>query len=343
MPQPAETVTAERKSAPDNRLQEIAPAIAYDSNGIVLITGLSNPELASSIGELLAKKVDNSITIFPDGESLAQLSGDLRKKHAFIIQPTSPPVNENIMQTLLIIDAARRASAGEITAVIPYFGYARQDRKNKPKVSISAAMVADLLVSAGADRIVTIDIHSTQAQGFVKIPWDNLYASSALVPIMKAYGLGQQKVLTPDLGGSQRAGAYAQLLGENIEMAAVYKQRDTSGRSKALFLSGDVDGYDIWIVDDLGASLRTLVDAAVLAKEKGAQRIAASIAHGLFLGDALEKLDNSPIEILLVTDTINHRTEVRNHPKIQIVSIAPLLAKAIQHIHTGQELEELFI
>ncbi len=246
------------------------------------------------------------------------------------------------MEVFLMADAARRASAEEVTVVLPYFPYARQDRKDQPRVSISASLLANLLAASGADRIVTVDIHAEQAQGYILVPWDNLYASYALVPTLQKLNMENLAVVSPDMGGVKRATAYAKLLGTS-NIAVVYKERDVqpNSASRALFSIGDVDGKDLIITDDIIASGTTLVDAAIMLKQKGAGRIVAAAAHGLFLGNALQNLSDSPIEAVYVTDSIAHRQEVIDHSQIHVVTIAPLLAEAIRRIHTGEGLSNL--
>ncbi len=321
------------------------PETVLRFNDFELITGQSNPQLAREVGKLLEHVPDEPIILFTDGEVKAKISHNLRRRHAVVIQSTSPPhVNDYIMETLIMIDAARRASADEITVVLPYFGYARQDKKDQPRVPISASLVANLLTMTGANRIVTIDIHAEQAQGYVLDPWDNIYASHAVVPVIKNdIDTSNLVVVSPDVGATKRTAKYAEALGVT-NLAVVYKEREITpnSKSKALFLIGDVEGKDALITDDLLKTGGTLVDAAEMLVSKGAKRIYAAVTHGLFLEDALTDIEKSSIEKVYVTDTIAHRHEVKNNPKIQIISIAPMLAEAIQRIHTGEGLTDLF-
>ncbi len=314
-------------------------------NEFVLLTGRANVPLAKKIADILKEKVDMPITIFSDGEIRVRIGPNLRRRHVFIIQSTSSPVNDHIMELILLIDAAKRASAKEITAVIPYFGYARQDRKEMSRVPISASIVANMIEQAGADRILTVDIHSEQAEGFVNVAWDNVYGSYTLIPAIKAKNLKDIVVTSPDKGGVVRAAGYAKLLSQANDIAIVYKERDINinNVSEAMAMIGDVRDKDILLVDDMLDTGGTLFSAADFVKKKGAKSVRAAITHGLFTGNALEKLTNSLIDEVIVTDTIAQRDEIRNHPKVTIVSSAPLLAEAIRRIHTGESIGEALI
>lgn len=313
-------------------------------NKLVLLTGTSNEPLARSIAKILRKTVDMPISQFSDGETRVKIPHNLRQKSVFIIQPTSPPANNHLMQLVFIIDAAKRASAKEITAVISYFGYARQDRKEMPRVPISSSVVARMIEAAGADRIVTIDIHSEQQQGFVKVPWDNLYASFALIPAIKKMRLRNLVVVSPDKGGVVRATAFASFL-KAQGIAIVFKERDVSlsNHSEALDLIGTVKGANVLLVDDMIDTAGTITNAAHLLHSKGAKSVRVAVAHGIFSGSAMEKIEASAIEEVLVTNTIQLRNEVAKHRKITVVSVAPLLAEAIRRIQTGESLSELIL
>lgn len=331
---------------PQPQPEELCPSILLHRYDFELITGQSNPPLARRISELLKSAVDEPITLFADGEIKAQLSHTLRRKHAFIIQSTSPPhCNDYLMETFFMIDAARRASAEEITVVLPYFGYGRQDRKDEPRVAISASLVAHLLIAAGANRLVTLDIHAEQSQGFIQQPWDNLYASSIFVPVIKQeIPVDNLVVVSPDVGGTKRADKYAKALGAT-QLAFAYKERDTKPNStaKTLSITGDVAGKDALIVDDILSSGGTLINAAYMLKQKGAKRVFATITHGIFLGNSLSDIEKSSLDVVYITDTIPPRLEVVAHPKIRVISAAPLLAEAIGRIHTGGGLTSLFV
>lgn len=309
------------------------------SNGFELLTGTSNPQLAAKISKILHHPIHQPVSVFANGEIMVKIPVSVRNKHVIIIQSTSPPVNDHLMELFLMIDAARRASAGEITALIPHYGYSRQDRKDNPRVPISSAMIANFIEYAGANRIITLDIHSDQQQGFVNCSWDNLYASRSLIPIIKKLKLKKLIIASPDKGGVARANAYAiRLQADGI--AIVYKERDTQikNTSKALDMIGDVSGKDVVIVDDILDTAGTMVNASVLLKKRGARRVIVVATHGLFSNQALDLINEPAIERVIVTDTVTPRPEVVTHPKIQIVSTAPLLAEVIKRTHQGGSL-----
>ena len=310
----------------------------------VLVTGRSNAPLAKAIATYLKKDLFEPVTIFSDGEIRVKVPPNMRRRHVFIIQSTAPPVNDSIMELTFMIDAAKRASADEVTAIVPYFGYSRQDRKEMPRVPISSSVVASVITNAGADRILTVDIHSEQQQGFVKVPWDNLYASYSLVKSLKKAGTQNLVVASPDKSGMTRATGYARLL-DAVGVALVYKQRDVqvNNKSEALAMIGDVVGKDVLIVDDMIDTGGTIVNAANFLKKAGAKSIRVAATHGLFSGDALQKISKSQIDEVLTTDTILHRREVVSNPKIRIVSLAPLLAEAIRRIETGESISSLIL
>jgi ribose-phosphate pyrophosphokinase len=310
-----------------------------DYNGFVLIAGRANPPLAKKIASYLKKDLHEPVSLFADGEIRVKIPPNLRRRHVFIIQPTSTPVNDHLMELIFMIDAARRSSAKEVTAVIPYFGYSRQDRKDMPHVPISASVVSSMIMNAGADRIVTVDIHSEQQQGFIKGPWDNLYASYSFVPEIKKRNLKHIVVAAPDKGGMTRATGYAKLLGAK-GVALVYKERDVALRntSRALAMIGNVKGADVLLVDDMIDTGGTIVNAANFIKHEGARSIRAVATHGIFSGSALEKIEASAIEEIIISDTINHPAKVCKSKKITIVSVVKLLAEAIRRIETGESI-----
>lgn len=312
-----------------------------DGNGFVLVTGRANPQLAKSIAYILKKDLYEPVTVFSDGEIRIKIPPNLRRRHVFIIQSTNPPVNDHLMELIFMIDAAKRSSAREITVVLPYFGYSRQDRKEMPHVPISASVVAGMIMNAGADRVVTVDIHSEQQQGFIKGPWDNLYASYSLVPAILKKHMKDIVVASPDKGGMTRALGYARRLNAT-GVAVVYKERDVdvSNKSEALEMIGKVGGKDVLIVDDMIDTAGTIVNAANFIKHKGAKSIRAITTHGLFSGGALEKLNKSAIDEIIITDTIAQPEEVKKNKKITIVSVAPLLAEAIRRIETGESISK---
>lgn len=308
-------------------------------NNFVLLTGKANPVLAKKIGVKLSKDVYEPISIFADGEIRVKIPHNLRRKHVFIIQSTSYPVNDSIMELIFMIDAAKRGSASEIIAVIPYFGYSRQDRKEMSRVPISASAVASMIENAGVDRILTVDIHSEQQEGFVKKPWDNVYGSYVLIPAIKAKKLSKLVVASPDKGGVSRAAGYARLLNAR-GIAIVYKERDitVNNHSQALAMVGSVRDNNVLLVDDMTDTGGTLMHAADFIKKEGAKSVRAAVTHGLFSGPALERLLHSSIEEIIITDTVGMKKEVLKHPKITVVSVAPLLAEAIRRIETGESI-----
>ncbi len=312
-----------------------------NSNGFVLLTGTSNIKLAKDIAKHLGQEVDETVTVFADGEKRIIIPENLRKRDVFIIQSTCPPVDTSIMELLLIIDAAKRSSASEVSAIIPYFGYSRQDRKDRPRVPISASLIAGLVEYAGADRIVSLDIHSEQEPGFIKSPWDVLYSSYALLPELKKHFVKNLVVASPDKGGVPKATFYADLLNAD-GVAIVYKERDVmkTNESKTLGMIGDVAGKDVLIVDDMIDTGGTICDAANLLKERGAKSISVAATHGLFSGSAPAKIAEAGLDKIFVTDTVPIRKEMLENPKLSVISVAKLLAEAINCIHRGNSLSE---
>ncbi|MBI2020543.1 ribose-phosphate pyrophosphokinase [Candidatus Daviesbacteria bacterium] len=314
-------------------------------NGYVLLTGTANLKLAKDIAKHLKKDVYETVTEFADGEKRVIIPENLRRRNVFIIQPTSSPVDANIMELLLIIDAAKRSSASEVSAIIPYFGYSRQDRKDRPRVPISASLVARLIEFAGADRILTIDIHSEQEPGFVEIPWDNLYGSYSFYPhLKKHFSSGNLVIASPDKGGVPKATFYADLL-DASGVAIVFKERDIhqANKSKALDLIGEVKGKDVLIVDDMIDTAGTLCEAADLLLERGAKSVSAAATHGLFSPPAYDRISKSSIDKIFITDTVPIKKEFLKNPKIIVISVAQLLAEAIECIYTGESMSEKLI
>lgn len=315
-----------------------------NSNGFVLLTGTANLKLARDIAKILGKNVDETVSVFADGEKRIIIPENLRKRDVFIIQPTCPPVDSNIMELLLMIDAAKRSSASEISAVIPYFGYSRQDRKDRSRVPISASMIARLIEYAGADRILTIDIHSEQEPGFVEIPWDNLYASYSLFPVLKKHFKDGIVVASPDKGGVLKASFFADYLNAD-GIAIVFKERDVHQRneSSAFEMIGDVRGKDVLIVDDMIDTAGTIIEAVNILKERGAKSISIAATHGLFSDPAPERIEQLPIDKVFITDTVPMRKEMLNSKKLVVVSVAPLIAEAIKAVYNGDSISEKLI
>lgn len=311
----------------------------------VLLTGTSNVPLAEKVGEYLGKTVHKPVTKFADGERRIQIPVNIRRGSVVIIQPTCPPdIDGSVIELLLMIDAVKRASAQEIIVILPYYGYSRQDRKDRPRVPVSASLIANLLQLAGADKICTLDIHSDQSQGFVRIPWDNLYGSYCLVPRLEKENFKNLVVASPDKGGVPIATAYAKRLNAD-GVAIVYKERDvhTVNHSEALDLIGHVRDKAVLLVDDMIDTAGTLVNAANLLKEKGAKTIWAAATHGVLSSNAIERLNNSPIEKIIITDSIPQSKSVLENPKFEIISVADLLAEAIQRIESGESISEKLI
>ncbi len=302
----------------------------------VLLTGRSNPKLAKDIAKSLGVESHEPISQFADGEIRVRIPTSMRNRHVFIVQPTAPRVNASIMELILMIDAAKRASASEISAIIPYFSYSRQDRKEMPRVPISSSVIAQMIESAGATQILTIDIHSQQQQGFVHIPWDNLYGSYALIPSIKSRKLKNLVVTSPDKGGLLQATGYAKLLGAD-GVALVYKERDVNvnNKSETLAMIGEVKDKNVLIVDDMIDTAGTIANAAKYVKAKGARSVILAATHGIFSGSALKNISTDAIDEIFVTDTIMQAEEVVKDKKIVVASIAPLLAEAIRRIQTG--------
>ncbi len=315
-----------------------------DTEGFILLTGTANLKLANDIAKILGQNVDETVTEFADGEKRIVIPENLRKRKVFIIQPTCPPVDSNLMELLLMIDAAKRSSASEISVVIPYFGYSRQDRKDRARVPVSAALVAGLIEYAGANRILTVDIHSEQEPGFVRIPWDNLYASYSLFPVLQDHFKENIVVAAPDKGGVLKATFYAEYLKAD-GIAIVFKERDVqqTNQSKVLDMIGEVEGKDVLMVDDMVDTAGTVVKAAEVLKSRGAKTVSVAATHGLFSNPAPKLIAESPIDKIFITDTVPVREEMLKNPKVQVVSVAPLLAEAIKCIDNGDSISERLI
>jgi ribose-phosphate pyrophosphokinase len=306
---------------------------------IKLLTGTSNQNLAKEVSEYLNIPLSDAIVSrFSDGEVRVQINESMRGEDVFVIQSLCPPINESIMELLLILDAIKRASAGRITAVIPYYAYARQDRKDKPRVPISARLLADLITVAGAQRVVVVDLHSPQIQGFFNIPVDNLHALGVLYDYLKDKVDGETVVVSPDAGGVERARLLANKIG--CPIAIIYKRRPEPNVAEVLDIIGDVKGKRAIIVDDIIDTAGTVCAASELLLSKGASRVDVVATHGLLSGPAVERLRKSPIEEVVITNTIP--AEHKNLEKLKIVSIAPLIGEAIRRIHEGESVSMLF-
>jgi len=305
-----------------------------------IFTGNSNRPLAEEICQAIGVPLGQAtVTSFPDGETFVKIDENIRGQDVFIIQSTCPPTNHHLVELLIMIDAARRASAQRITAVLPFYGYARQDRKDQPRVPITAKLVANLIVSAGANRILTMDLHSQQIQGFFDIPVDHLYAS----PVFFEY-LGRARsevplvVCSTDVGGMKMASAYADVLGASLALVA--KKRRTATNVEAINVVGEVDGCDVLIVDDLTETAGSLVAAANILRERGARRIRAAVSHCVLNDVAYERLKSGVIEELITTNSVP-LGDTRGLP-VTVLSIAGLLGQAIQRINTNESITSLF-
>jgi len=308
-----------------------------------LMTGNSNPALAKAIAEYLELPLTQAdVRRFADEEVFVEIHENVRGEDMFVIQSTSYPANDNLMELLICIDALRRASATRITAVLPYFGYARQDRKPGPRTPISAKLVANLITTAGADRVLAVDLHAGQIQGFFDIPTDNLYAA----PVMAADILGRTggenlMVVSPDVGGVVRARALARRLG-NAPLSIVDKRRDKPGSSEVMNIIGDVKGWDCILIDDIIDSGGTLCNAAAALMEAGAKSVTAYLTHGVLSGTAVERVNASALKELVITDSIQPTDGARASDKIRILSIAPLVGEAIRRIADESSVSSLF-
>ncbi len=308
-----------------------------------LFSGRAHEVLAHGISDYLGMSLGKlSISEFPDGELLVKLEEDVRGRDVFIVQPTGWPSNDTLMELLIFIDCARRASAERITAVVPYFGYARQDRKDEGRVPITAKLVANLIATAGADRVLTLDLHAAQIQGFFDIPVDNLHAE----PILSRYYLQQKMsdlvLVSPDVGNSKRARKYAERLGGDL---AIIDKRRVSGKNVEVNrIIGDVKGKTVLMVDDMISTAGTICSAADLCKESGADKIYAGATHGILCGDAIDRLKKAPIDEIVVTDTVAvPKEKIDAIGKLKVLSVAEMIGEAIHRIHNDESVSSLFL
>jgi len=307
-----------------------------------LLSGTGNLELSKKIAQNLKLKLVNSnIKRFADGEIYVEINENIRGNSIFVIQSISTPANDNLMELLICIDALRRSSAKNITAVIPYFGYARQDRKVVPRTAISAKLVSNLITNAGAHRIVTVDLHAGQIQGFFDIPVDNLFSTPIFSKHIKKYISNKNIIcVAPDVGGVERARALGQKL--NIGLAIVDKRRPAPGKSQVMNIIGNVKGKNCLLVDDIIDSGGTIVNGAKALKEKGAKDVYVYVTHGVLSGNAVEQINNSKIKKLILTDTIFNSNKTKKSSKIVILSISNLMAEAIKRISNSTSVSDLF-
>lgn len=304
-----------------------------------IFTGNAHPALARDIADYLKVGLgDASVSSFPDGETYVKINDNIRGRDVFIIQPTCPPTNQNLMELLIMVDAARRASAARITSVIPFFGYARQDRKDQPRVPITAKLVANLLVAAGVNRVLTMDLHAQQLQGFFDIPVDHLHARPVMVEYLHKLAIGNLVVVSPDVGGVKMASAYAQALGAGL--AIVIKKRKSAVETEASHIIGDVEGRNVLIVDDLTETAGTLTSAAKILRKHNVLDIYAGVSHAVLTDLAVERLKDSEIKELITTDSVPvHPT---SDQRVKVLSVAELLGEGIRRIHDDESVSSLF-
>ena len=310
---------------------------------IRVFTGNSNPDLAQKICDKLKVPLGAArVRTFSDGEIMIEITENVRGRDVYIVQSTCAPTNNNLMELLIMTDALKRASAATITAVIPYYGYARQDRKAAPRTPITAKLVADLITTAGVDRVVTIDLHAGQIQGFFNIPVDNLYAAPVILDYLKTRFDGEEVVMvSPDAGGTERARAFAKRL--ECTLAVIDKRRTGPNVAEVMHLIGDVRGKIAIILDDMIDTAGTLTQAAKALKENGASAIYACATHGVLSGPAIERINSSDIEEIVLTDTIPPGDKQQQTGKVRMLSVADLLAEAIRRIHEDESVSSLFV
>ncbi len=310
-----------------------------DSIDVKIFAGTSNQPLANSIAQSIGMELGKcTVSAFPDGETFVKIDENVRGQDVFIVQSTSPPTNHHLMEMFIMMDALRRASALRITAVLPLYGYARQDRKDQPRVPITAKLVANLLVAAGANRVLTMDLHAQQIQGFFDIPVDHLYASPVMFEYLKSKRLENLVVVSPDVGGLKMAHAYSQFLGAGL--AIVAKQRKSATEVESVTVIGEIRGKTVLIVDDLTETAGTLTAAATLLRAEGAEKIIACVSHAILNDLGIERLKKSCIDELITTDTVL-RPEI-DGVKITTLSVAGLLGEAIKRIHSNSSVTSLF-
>ncbi len=305
-----------------------------------VLTGNANPALARSIAKSVGVELTECMVgRFMDGEIEVRLDEDVRGNDVFVVQPTCPPVNENLMELFLVIDTLRRASAARITAVMPYFGYARKDRKDEGRVPISSKVVANMIVAAGADRVLALELHAAQIQGFFDIPVDHLFSAPIFIEHYLAMGLDNPVVVAPDVGGIKVARAYAKRF--DASLAIVDKRRVSPREAKAMHLIGEVDGCDVLLMDDMISTAGTMTEAVALLKQRGCRRVFLAATHGVFAGPALERLRAADVEEIAVTDSIPAPQEAEG--LVTVLSAGPLLGEAILRIHSSESVSSLFV
>ncbi|MFV2072232.1 MAG: ribose-phosphate diphosphokinase [Thermoanaerobaculales bacterium] len=308
----------------------------------LIFSGRANPTLTESIcGYLQIEMGHLRLGNFSDGEIFCQIEDNVRGADVFIVQPTGPPANESLMELLIMLDAFRRSSPSRVCVVIPYLGYARQDRKDAPRVPITAKLVANLITTAGANRLLTIDLHAAQIQGFFDIPVDHLYAAPVLIEAIRDRNLDSPVLVSPDAGGVERARAFAKRL--KVDLAIMDKRRPEANKAEIMNVIGEVEGKDCVIVDDIIDTAGTLVNSAQALMERGARSVYATGVHPVFSGPAIERINSSAIEKVMVTDTLTLSEAAAASPKVEQLSLAILLGEAIRRIHEGASVSSLFV
>ncbi|HWN86983.1 MAG TPA: ribose-phosphate pyrophosphokinase [Vicinamibacterales bacterium] len=316
--------------------------VATGYGELKIFSGSAHPQLSKEIAEMLGLPLGQSrLRRFPDSEVSFQIDENIRGADVFIVQPTSNPVDQHLMELLVMIDAFRRSSASRITAVVPYYGYARQDRKDKPRVPISAKLVANLLSAAGTNRVLTMDLHKAQIQGFFDIPVDHLFAAPVIIDYCARLNYPNLTIVSPDAGGAERARAYAKRLGG--ELAIVDKRRTEDGTAEVMNVIGDVRGRTCILQDDIIDTAGTIQKAAQALKDAGAERVLACAVHGVLSGPAIERIEKSPLDQLIVTNSVALNDLGRRCKKIVVLSVARLLGQAIRNIHEETSVSSLFV
>lgn len=309
---------------------------------IKIFGGRAHPALTQEICHYLRLPQGQSKAFnFSDGETFCQIEENVRGSDVFIVQPTCAPVNENLMELLIMLDAFKRSSASRVTAVLPYYGYARQDKKDQPRVPITAKLVADLISRAGADRVLTMDLHAAQIQGFFDVPVDHLFAAPVLLDAIRSLAIPDLVIVAPDAGGVERARAIAKRL--EAGLAIVDKRRTAPNVAEVMHIIGDVEGRNVLILDDIVDTAGTLSKTVEALKKSGAQRILAAGIHGVLSGPALERILASPLELVLITNTTPVEEKLRRCSKLRALSVAPLLGEAIRRIHENSSVSSLFV
>jgi len=310
--------------------------------GMKIFTGNANPGLAKEICDRMNIPLGNAVVSrFSDGEINVQVMDNVRGCDVFVVQPTASPVNRHLMELLIMIDALKRASAARITAVLPYYGYSRQDRKVQPRVPITAKLVADLITTAGANRVLTIDLHAGQIQGFFNIPVDNLFAASVLLDYLRTKKFNNLTLVSPDAGGVERTRAFAKRL--NASLAIIDKRREKANVAQVMHIIGDVKGHDCLLLDDMVDTAGTLTEGVVALKNAGAGIVAAACSHAVLSGPAIQRINESALDEVIVTNTIALDSKQKECRKLTVLSVAPVLAEAMTRIHEETSLSSLFV